>query len=392
MTSSSRGLSYAAEERPPQETDSNTNENDGAWTRYARALAQGNVPANSLYAEAWGALSKALNGELRYRSLAGSSPSYVGVYGYDSWIDFGNRDDASTHPFDEFLHDCFSFIFVERIPQLIARLKINPDIEGDVRLYIRNFVYSRQKTHDPLGSRLFELLRSSVREAQEAKELYVIDGDTSIRNDTVLSFAPRSFANPVKDLGSLSTGWASGAIGDLFSTGPGSRKKAVDRLRRQLLELRSQGVGTFLFQAAIDGLKQDVRAQLAVLFELEQGEAVLEVDEEGNKTWIRSLQPETWIEDIDSYNKLVDCVTKFVRSVEKERTRDYLEALWGFLRRYVTSEDVRMPTHRRLEQILRIPRARVPSLFRALGGFVRDCSNGNSGTVIEGQFRDEAQL
>ena len=390
MTNSSREPSRGgAGGGSPPEAEEPQSGAAGAITRYVRALAKGREASKSVFEAAWGALRGELRSELRYKSLWSSPPSYVGVYNCESWGASGPASERAGSPLEEFLQDCFTFVLIERIPQLLARLRVHDDIEGDVRLYVRNFVHGRQKDHDPLGFRLFELLRSAVQAAQEAEELFILGGDSSVRNSTILSFSPQTSDSPAADLGVLTTGWASGAVADLFSTGPGSRQRAVERLRSNLVQLESQGIGVFRFKAAIDGLKQDVRAQLAILFELEQGEAIVEVDEEGKKTLIRSLQPETWVEDIDAYRKLVACVTEFVAHYEdRERTRGYLERLWGLLRRFVASDEDRFPAHRQIARLLEIPRARLPTLLEILAGLVRRCSERASGTVVAGYFND----
>ena len=367
---------------PPKPT-----RNGGAITHYVRALAEGYDAAGTLFNEAWEALRQMLRAELNQRSLWTSPPSYVGVYNAQSWTDSGPTD-RSMGPLDEFLQECFTAILIERIPQLLARLEVHSTIEGDVRLYVRNFVHDRQRDHDPLGFRLYELLRSAVLDALDARELFVLQGDRSIRNMTVLSFRERSPEPPAEDLQALASGWAQGAVADLFSLGPGSRQRAVDRLRTQLVALRSH-VTAFRFKAVLDGLKYDVRAQLATLFDIDRGETVLEVDEDGRRNWIRSLQPETWVEDMDSYRKLVACVSEFVvRAEERAKTRRHLERLWGFLRRFATSAEDVPPSRRMLAKLLEIPRGHLPKLFELLGGFVQRCSQHAGNKVVTGRFQD----
>lgn len=361
----------------------------GALNRYVQSLARAQEAPMSIFESAWNALRGQLCRELQKKSLWSSPPSYVGVYDCETWRDRGSRSDRTGSPLEEFLHDCFTFVLVERMPQLLARLRLNNDIEGDVRIYVRNFVHGRQKDHDPLGFRLFELLRSAVLLAQEANKLFILGGDPSVRNSTILSFSHRTSASPVMDLGSLANGWSSGAVVDLFSTGPGSRKRAVEKLCGNLMLLESQGIEVFSFKAAIDSLKFDVRTQLATAFEIEHGESVLAVDTEGGKTFIRSLQPETWAEDIDSYRKLVACVTEFVAGhEEREQTRGYLERLWGLLRRFATSVEDHFPAHRQLAQLLEIPRARIPGLLETIGGFVRRCSGHVTDKVVAVHLKD----
>lgn len=121
-----------------------------------------------------------------FRGLWGSPPSFLGVYGWQSW----SAADSTDEPLSELLSECYVFIFVHRLQSLKAHLEVKPNIDGLVFLNLRNFLYDRQRQHDPLGLRVFEILQSAVRQAVRAGELYVLAGDSKIRNDSLLGFTP----------------------------------------------------------------------------------------------------------------------------------------------------------------------------------------------------------
>ena len=89
---------------------------------------------------------------------------------------------------DELTTDAYVFNFVHRLRSLRAQLLVKPNIEGLVLLNLKNFLYERQRRHDPLGCRLFKTLRSALRALVDDGQLEVSRGAPEIRNDTVLRF------------------------------------------------------------------------------------------------------------------------------------------------------------------------------------------------------------
>ena len=130
--------------------------------------------------EAWTALRRLLVSELKRRSLWSLPPACLGIYGCETWDD----PDAV----EELVADCFVFVFVERFRSLKAQLRYKPNIEGLIVRNVRNFLHETQRRHDPVGFRVFTMLRSAVRGALSAGELQVIAGNPSLRHDTVLAF------------------------------------------------------------------------------------------------------------------------------------------------------------------------------------------------------------
>jgi len=72
-------------------------------------------------------------------------------------------DLLGTGPLEELLADCYAFIFVDRLRTLQVQLAIKPNIDGLIFLNIRNFLYERQKDHDPLGYHVFTVVVAAVK-------------------------------------------------------------------------------------------------------------------------------------------------------------------------------------------------------------------------------------
>ena len=348
----------------------------GTFTRYVRALEPRGEPGTDAFDELWQALRGVLKWELRKRSLWTSPPSFVGIYGWESWDE---QDPARTETaLDELLADCYTAIFVQRLPRLLNHLRRKPNVDGLVFLLIRNFLYDRQKHYDPLGFRVFDVLRCAVAEAAEAGELYVLGGQGEVRNESVLASSAGedpATATATESLRPIVERWSDALLPELVTALGRARKSVVDRLRRRLFDLEAEGVRVVRFKDLADVLKADVRRRWSAVFDADGGESAVEEAGEGFSATVRLFRPADGLADADSFQKLLRCTSKMLEKIEEPaRTRRYLEVLWGFLRTYAVGEGPEeLPSNRKMATLLRIPRERFPRLFETLSSLVRSC-------------------
>jgi hypothetical protein len=355
------------------------------FTEFVRGLDRFDIALDpASFAEVWGKLQSILAQELRRRGLWASPPAYFGIYGWTNWDAAGvSADDG---PIAELTAECYSFIFVDRLAALRAQLAVKPNVEGLVLLNVRHFLHERQRAHDPIGSRVFEVLREAVREAVAAGELLVLAGDSGIRNDTVLGFEPRPDLverEPAgQDLGTLVARWNDGLLPRLLTARGRQQTEVLSRLRACLRELEGAGIRSFTFRAVVDPLKNDTRARWAALMEEARGERERrppggqKLTDERVSTPL--MPPETAVEIEDSFAHLSGQVTAAIEERSTDpRMRRYLASLWSFLRlqasERVDDTDWEHLSHRKLGQLLDIPRERVPELFAALRQIVEQC-------------------
>ncbi len=344
-----------------------------------------------------------------------ASPAYLGVYGEERWEPASSGEKGQEGALEELLAECYSFIFISRLRGLQAQLKVKPDIEGLVVLNIRHFLHERQKEHDPIGYQVFDVLRSAVVMAVEEGELRVLTGDEKVRNDTVLGFA-QAIEGPGggrADLSSLVVRWNNELLPDLVTSRGHRQEEVIRRLRERLPDLLREGIRTFRFKDLVDPLKADVRARWAAILDLEQGESAPQLEGEGTET-VRFVTPDRSIEERQFFRKLVECIVKALAALEIDpKTRGYLTVLWQFLRvqaseeaqpakrlsrtldASLTAEGEERPSHRRLAEQLRIPRERLPGLYRTLGTLVEKCHAAILGktsvTPLEGESGHERE-
>lgn len=370
-----------AESRAPTSEPSG----EGTFTRYVRALMARAEAVTELAEEAREELRRALVREMRRRSLWSSPPSYVGILGASSWA---SGDTRTATPLDDLLSECYLFIFGTHLARLANQLRVRSVIDGLVITHLRHFLTDRQKHHDPLGYRLYEILCQAVRGAVEAEDLHVLRGTPKIRNETILGASPQSdpaSTAPISDLRPFVARWNDSLLPGIVIAERVARRHITESLQGRLTELEADGITGFRFKDLLDALKEDVRARWSRLHREEVGEVVLEEDDEGVRRLVRILRPETRVEDLDGFKKLVRCVSNLIPGVDaRKKTRDYLEKLWNFLRRW--SLDVQgesLPSNRALEGELEIPRDRFPSLYETLGQLTRRCQGKLSGAVVE---------
>ena len=369
------------------------------FTDHVRALGTGEPVEARHFEELWRALGTALRRELKRRGIWESPPAYLGIYGGESW-------QSADSALEELMVECYSYIFVSRLRSLQAQLQVKPNIEGLVVLNIRHFLHERQKEHDPLGSQVFQVLQSAVRLAVEQGELHRLAGDERVRNDTVLGFAHGDSdvaGSGRAELAALVGRWNDELLPDLVTSRGRRQEEVVERLRERLSDLRREGIGSFRFKDLVDPLKGDVRARWAAILDFEQGESAPQREGGGAVTAVRLAAPDRGIEERQVFRKLVECVQRSLGLLEvSEKVRGYLVVLWQFLRvragegveaepasrlsRVLTAEltagDEERLSLRKLAEQLRIPRERLPELYRTLGELLERCRATLSATAV----------
>jgi hypothetical protein len=338
------------------------------FTAFVRSLQGERTPDADLFHDTWHGLRAALASEMKKRGLWHSPPYYLGVCGWERWDAEAPKADprapgagatcAQVSALGELVADCYAFIFVDRLQSLKRHLQDKPDIDGLVLLNIRHFLHERQREHDPLGYRIFELLQAAVEDAVSSGALYLLAGDRKIRNDTRLGFDPAAELPPAPpDLEPFVMRWNDELMPALVTAVSRQQPAVVRQLRDCLLELPRHGVEAFRFRDLLDPLKRDVRVRWA---------ALLGEEKDGTGSAVESRQ---------SFEHLTRCVSTSIDRLEADsRTRTQLTALWHYLWRQHGEESEagkRPPSYRQLGQRLNIPRERLPGLFTLLRQLVQ---------------------
>jgi hypothetical protein len=361
---------------------------EGAFTRYVRSLAK-DAPGDEDVEAVLRELRGALRAELRRRGLWNSPPAYFGVLGWGSWEE---RSGSGKDALDELVSDAYAFVFLDRKRHLRVHLAIKPNIDGLVLRALHQFVQERQEAHDPLGARVYGILRTALREALKAGELHLLQGSDRIGNDTVLGFAAGVESGPqAVDLRPLVARW-NGLLMPGLITNRGRHQEEVVRVLRGLLpELKDEGAPVFRFKDLIDPFKADIRARWASALEHEGGEKGVEAIEGEEPRRIPLVQPNLAAEERQFLRKVMACVLESIaRLAVSEATRGYLYRLWQFRRMHAASGDGREVSARKLEELLEVPRERIPELDRRLLELVQRCRAAISGkaavTSLEGAY------
>lgn len=324
------------------------------FTAFVRCLEGARTPDADLFHDAWHGLRATLVGEMKKRGLWQSPPSYLGAYGWESWDSEAPQGSGRAQgALGELVADCYAFIFVDRLQSLKRQLQEKPDIDGLVLLNIRHFLHERQRAHDPLGFRIFEMLQAAAEEAVSSGALHILAGDRKIRNDTLLGFDPA--ADPPStpsDLEPIVLRWNDELMPALVTARTRQQAAVVRRLREHLLDLPRRGIAAFRFKDLLDPLKRDARERWAALPAPDL--------------------PESTDESRQSFEDLTRCISASIDGVEADsRTRGQLRTLWNYLWRQHREEGQEggldaPPSYRQLGQRLNISRERLPVLFALL--------------------------
>jgi hypothetical protein len=332
--------------------------------------------------EVWAALRRLLVGELKRRSLWSLPPTYLGIYGCATWAD--------PEAVEELVADCFAFTFAERFRSLKAQLRNKPNVEGLILRNVRNFLYETQRRHDPVGFRVFTVLRSAVRGAVAAGRLQVIAGSPAVRHDTVLAFrpdaSPEQAARP-EELRLYTPAWNDDLLPDLITARGWDVRQVTVRLELHLHGLAAEGVRAFRFHDLIGALRQDARARWRAVW-VHTPEGIPPRQEEDGFAAVARLVELPGEDERESLPRLLACLEQSVDRVAEPpaRSRDYLRRLLLFLQTYAAdcpeergATGKGLPSHRQISQLLAIPRERLPDLFRTLLELAAVCRRKISG-------------
>lgn len=372
----------------------------GVFTRFVSAVDVGEDGAG-LLEELWQELRTNLHRELVRRGLIGLPPRCLGVFGGASWLDPTEHGQSPGRPggrdaLDELTVDCFVFVFVQRLRALRGHLKVKDNVDGLVLLNIRHFLLERQRDHDPVGYRVYHVLRSAVQAAVEAGDLQVVDGDPRIRNDTVLR--PRH-SGPVSprqapELKAVVLRWNDDLLPELIAAQGKRQRAVVVDLSKRLGRLAEEGFGDVCFKDLVSPLKADARARWSEIRLQAEGETVLEHGDEAFRSVVRLVYPETSFEERAWFDRLVSEVDKLVADHPgTPATRRHLRSLWRFLKAHAQGEEEgtvgsaapdALPPRRAIASLLGVPRSRLPELYQIIGAMltqVRETTPGNDGVI-----------
>jgi hypothetical protein len=357
---------------------------DSGFTRFLRNLEPGQPldRESREFDEVWIALRRLVVSELKRRSLWFLPPAFLGIYGCASWTD--------PEAIEELVADCFVFTFAERFRSLKAQLCSKPDIDGLVLRNVRNFLQETQRRHDPVGFRVFTVLRGAVRNALSAGELRVIAGSPGVQRDTVLAFraAPAEEAARLDELRPHVLAWNDDLLPDLITARGWDVRQVTARLQRRLHRLEAAGIHVFRFHDLVDALRQDARARWRAVWVCSPEGIPPRLEEDGLTAVVHLVEPPSAWDERESVHKLLTCLERSVERVPEPpvRSRDYLRRLLAFLKSHATDSPAEgsahgeeLPSHRQLATLLDIPRDRLPGLFRTLLDLAETCRRKLSG-------------
>lgn len=342
---------------------------DLVFTEYVRHLATGNAPAHELHERFWKTFRGALVAEMKRRALWNISPACLGFVG-GSWS-------TSEDALEELAHDSFVSVVLERLQGLAAQLEVRSDVEGLVFRNLKNFLTALQKRFDPLGYRIYERLRSAIRQAVSEGRLEVLEGDAGVNNRTLLAF-PAAAGVVVAEASQLAEPvrrWADELLPALILAG-GSRQKAdlLGRLASHLDQLAVVGISQFRFKDLVDALKAAVRPRWHAFGVTETGETAVEDDIGDRFEIVRLVRPDAGYEERQDFARLLACVDQRMAAHEaRAKTREYLRRLWEFLKTWTASDEEKRPGQRQLSRFLGIPRDRFRELDDLLRRWVEHC-------------------
>ncbi len=348
------------------------------FTDFVRQMdPQGPGPSHELVEQVWEALRGLLVSELKRRSSWLSPPSYLGIIGHRFWTTPETGSDA----LDELASQCFEFVFVQRLSSFRDQARRKETVDGLVALANRHFLLETQRKNDPLGFRVFEVLRGVMRRAIASEQLFLLAGDHRVRNDSLLARSPATPPVGVlpSDLQPLAERWVDDHLEGLFTASRNDLARLRERLIDELLEwLDQQDLPGFRFGDLAASVKQRARLAWAARF-LDSSFLAQPVDRNSVST------PLDESDTLQRFTMLVRCVSDGIAKLgERAKTLRYLDRLWRFLETFALdggtveildglTDPLDLPPQRQISKLLEIPRGRIPGLLEILREQVHSC-------------------
>lgn len=334
----------------------------------------GPEPTGELFEQVWSALRGLLVVEMKRRSNWSSPPSYLGVVGHPQWTIPGIGSDA----LDELAAQCFEYVFVRRLTSLRDQAETKPTVDGLVALAVGHFLLETQRRNDPLGFRVFEVLRRTMLAEVDRGRLLLVAGDERIRNDSLLARDREANVEVLREVdpSSLVERWTLDHLDGLVTASHKALSELIARLGDEIGAWLGPSRPGFRFGNLAAQLKKSVRSAWALRYTCE----VSGLESAG----LRALPPDAEAEAQRRFTRLAQCVDGALEHLdERRRTRLYLERLWRFLEALASdrtevaelepSAEGELPPHRQLARLLDIPRERIPGLLETLGTQLRTC-------------------
>lgn len=329
-----------------------------AFTEYLLSLDDSGRPPNTeSFDVLLGHLRRHLVREMRRKNLWLAPPSYLGIP-HPSW---------TSDALEELTTDLYVFIFVERRESLLGLLESHlrnvegGGVEGAVIRNIRHFLFERQRQADPIGYRVFNRLSEALRNLVRMEILFIVAGDTRIRNSTLLRFCGEtSLRDPAAPefLEVRARAWNDDLLPELLSAQGKAVSEVIDNLIEMILTLRQEGVATFRFGDLIKPLKSDAEQRWRAFLSTQAQQ---------------SCAPDESFVEQESYLRLIEEIEISIHRLKaQKRTRAHLSRLWLHLGTLAERDDPSRLTKTHLAQSLDIPRERIPDLMATLAGLVEN--------------------
>ncbi len=337
---------------------------DLALSVYLHEQKAGRRSGSKSLSSAWRKLRSIVIGVLRRRGLWSTPPRYLGIEDQENWsfsdFDPGLPETLSRYSaIDHLTIDCLICI-QERCDAYLAKGR---NIDALIATIVNQVIHEKQRLHDRLGFRAFSALRGAVRLLLEGGKLFLCAGDNTVNNTTVLGFSSRGSQSSPAELPPEVRTWDDDILsGILF--------RRLDRANlRQLGEsvrsLRKVGIETFRFKNALDRFRNDLRRLNRGIWQHQPEAAELEL-------------PGARFEEREFKHKVQECVARRLPGTARgigmrARTVEHLKKLWGLALCRPPERDAGRFSAYQLEEILGIPRKKVPRLIETLRRIVMEC-------------------
>lgn len=346
---------------------------DLVFTDHIRALEPGKDPSED-FAVVRRKVRSVLRRKIKRRGLWSLSPRYLGSEGVESWDD--------PRAFDEIEVDCYVAAVLDHLSSLKKLLEVASSVDGAVVTNIGYFVHDRQKRHDPVGYKAYDMTCCAIERLVSDRQMVVLDERSGkLRNETLLSFLSAVHpAESKEEAISEHVGhWPSELFKNIVVSIRNSRLKTVEGLASAVADLRRSAIDGFRFKSLVGPIKERCRRLWRSLYDQELGELAPErapAEAEDDVEAVPLASPVSDFEDQEAYLKLLECMAqKIVGYQVSSKIRDQLERLWELLKAQAAEGD-RPLSQYQMAEMLRVARGTLRKRLSEMRHLITGCRKG----------------
>ncbi|MGF1583046.1 MAG: hypothetical protein ACFCD0_27315 [Gemmataceae bacterium] len=318
------------------------------------------------------ALERLLKRKMREKNLLTAPPSYLGYLEIQDW--------TAHNAFEDIVADCYIFAILDRLQRLQGQLKAKPNIDGLISRNVNNFLFERQRTHDPIGYAIFCNVKNSFLEIATTQGGRLENLEKGkVHNGTILKLDPNQHEIPLGAENDIRNALQTATpLKDVLPHLVKTTQEGGDWITGFLGQLREAGIRALRCGDLVSTLANYVRTEWTARHTESASELAWEGDEEFQAI-VRMVWPDKGLETQENWEELKRELPERIANMNRQtRVRERLGKVFAVLVEAIEGGNRDTVTQVELTARTGIPRATLSDDFRILQEILSEFLGENS--------------